>query len=324
MADTLPPVVDRVQRSIAIRPIAKRHRLAGVDTRLLTTFTVLARTGSFTAAAAELHLAQSTVTVHIRTLERDLDARLFDRLPTGALLTDTGRRLLERAEEVLDAVTRLRAGSEDAGVVSGRVVVGSPESLCASRLPGVVAALRTSHPEVDVHLYAAGTEECVDGLRSGRLDLALLLEEETEFPDVTAEPVGREPLCLVSSPGHPLAARERAASWPDLAAESFFLLEEGCSYSDALARGLLDVPDGRPRLTRFGSVDAARNCVAAGLGLALLPLTTVAEELRRGRLVKVDGPRFPDVPVRLARHRRRWTAPAAREVARALARHLGD
>lgn len=54
-----------------------------MDTRLLTTFTVLARTGGFTAAAAELHLAQSTVTVHIRTLERDLGVRLFDRLPTG-------------------------------------------------------------------------------------------------------------------------------------------------------------------------------------------------------------------------------------------------
>ena len=57
-----------------------------VDTRLLNTFTTLARTGSFTAAAAELHLAQSTVTVHIRSLEREFGTRLFDRLPTGALL----------------------------------------------------------------------------------------------------------------------------------------------------------------------------------------------------------------------------------------------
>ncbi|MGW8066300.1 LysR family transcriptional regulator [Streptomyces ziwulingensis] len=296
-----------------------------MDTRLLTTFTTLARSGSFTAAAIELHLAQSTVTVHIRTLERDLGVRLFDRLPTGALLTDTGRRLLERAEEVLDAVARLRAGCDDAGTVSGRVVVGSPESLCASRLPGVIAALRTSHPEVDVHLHAAGTAECVEGLRSGRLDLALLLEE-TRFPDVTdvtGEPVAHEPLALVSAPGHPIAARRHAPDWPELAAENFFLLEEGCSYSDALARRLLDVPGGQPRLTRFGSVDAARNCVAAGLGLTLLPLTTVAEELRRGRLVRIDGPRFPDVPVRLVRHRRRWAAPAAQEVARALVRHLG-
>jgi DNA-binding transcriptional LysR family regulator len=79
-----------------------------VDTRLLNTFTTLARTGSFTTTAAELHLAQSTVTVHIRTLERELGTRLFDRLPTGTLLTEYGRGLLERAEDVLDAVARLK------------------------------------------------------------------------------------------------------------------------------------------------------------------------------------------------------------------------
>lgn len=301
-----------------------------MDTRLLYTFTTLARTGSFTAAAAELHLAQSTVTVHIRTLERELGTRLFDRLPTGTLLTESGRRALEAAEEVLDAVARLRAGGGPGdgregggdGVVRGRVRVGTPESLCATRLPGVVAALRADHPEVDVELYAAGTAECVEGLRSGRLDLALVLEGEEGLPfsDVVAEPVAGEALVLVCAPRHPLAARKRAVTWAELAAESFFLLEEGCSYSDALERRLLAVPDARPRLTRFGSVDAARACVAAGLGLTLLPLTTVAEQLREGRLARVRGPRFDDVPVRLARHRKRWTGPAAEAFARELVR----
>ncbi|MFI5683112.1 LysR family transcriptional regulator [Streptomyces sp. NPDC051636] len=292
-----------------------------MDTRLLHTFTTLARTGSFTAAAAELHLAQSTVTVHIRTLERELGTRLFDRLPTGAVLTESGRRLLEGAEDVLDAVARLRAHCDSDGVVRGHVRVGTPESLCSTRLPGVMAALRTSHPEVDVALHAAGTAECLEGLRSGRLDVALLLEGEADFPDVTAEPIAREPLTLVCAPHHPLAARTRAATWEELAPESFFLLEQGCSYSDELERRLLAAPGARPRLTRFGSVDAARSCVAAGLGLALLPLTTVEEQVRQGRLAQVRGPRFTDVPVLLARHRRRWAAPAAQTFAQELVRH---
>ncbi|MFF4487860.1 LysR family transcriptional regulator [Streptomyces sp. NPDC001544] len=293
-----------------------------MDTRLLHTFTTLARTGNFTAAAAELHLAQSTVTVHVRSLERELGTRLFDRLPTGATLTESGRQLLAEAEEVLDAVARLRARCAGAGAVRGRVLVGAPESLCATRLPGVLAAMRTSHPEVDVGLYAAGTAECVEGLRSGRLDLALLLEREAGFPDVTTEPVAHEPLTLVCAPHHPLTTRTRAATWADLATESFFLLEQGCSYSDELERRLLAEPGTGPRLTRFGSVDAARSCVAAGLGLALLPLTTVDEQVRHGRLARVRGPRFADVPVLLARHRRRWAAPAAQAFAGELVRHL--
>ncbi|MEU1514543.1 LysR family transcriptional regulator [Streptomyces sp. NPDC005811] len=293
-----------------------------MDTRLLHSFTALARTGSFTAAASELHLAQSTVTVHIRTLEQELGTRLFDRLPTGALLTESGRRLLGRAEDVLDAVARLRADGGGDGTVAGRVSVGTPESLCATRLPQVIAALRVSHPEVDVQLDAAGTAKCLEGLRSGRLDLALLLEEDTDFPDVTTEPLAHEPLALVCAPGHPLAAPARDVTWADLAVESFFLLEQGCSYSDELERRLLAVPGARPRLTRFGSVDAARSCVAAGLGLTLLPFTTVEEQLGRGRLVRVGGPGFAAVPVRLARHRRRWTAPAAQVVTQELVRHF--
>ncbi|MEW2569152.1 LysR family transcriptional regulator [Streptomyces sp. NPDC047070] len=289
-----------------------------MDTRLLHTFTALARTGSFTAAAAELHLAQSTVTVHIRTLERELGTRLFDRLPAGTLLTEYGRMMLERAEDVLDAVARLKADGE--GEVRGPVAVGAPESLCSTRVPGVIAALRTSHPEMDVRLYAAGTAECVEGLRSGRLDLALLLEEDADFGDVTTEPITREPLALVCAPGHPLAARTHAVTWTELAAENFFLLEQGCSYSDELERRLLAVPGSRPRPTRFGSVDAARSCVAAGLGLTLLPLTTVEEHVRQGRLVQVPGPRFADVPVRLARHRRRWTGPGAQAFTQELVR----
>ncbi|MFH9677617.1 LysR family transcriptional regulator [Streptomyces sp. NPDC017405] len=300
-----------------------------MDTRLLTTFTTLARTGSFTAAAAALHLAQSTVTVHIRSLERDLGVPLFDRLPTGALLTDAGRRLLAEAEEVLDAVARLRSAAGEDGPVAGRVVVGTPESLCATRLPAVIAALRTEHPDVDVDLRAAGTEECLQGLRSGHLDLALLMTadtEDTESREIATEPVAREALALVAAPGHPLAGRDRRAAWGDLAAEHFFLLEEGCAYSDAFEQRLRAAPGAGPRVTRFGSVDAARSCAAAGLGLTLLPATTVAEHLRDGRLrrIALDGPPLADVPVRLARHRRRWAAPAAREVARALVRHLAE
>ncbi|MEV1008559.1 LysR family transcriptional regulator [Streptomyces sp. NPDC049881] len=281
-----------------------------MDTRLLQTFSVLARTGSFTAAAGELHLSQSTVTVHIRTLEKELGARLFDRLPRGARLTSAGRRLLAGAEEVLDAETRLRAAAAGGGPAAGRVVVGAGETLCSTRLPGVVAALRGGHPGIDVHLYAAGTEAGVEGLRAGRLDVALLLEEQVGAADLTAEAVGAEPLVLVAAAGHPLTVPGRRATWEELAAEPFFLHEQGCSYSDRLARRLLALPGEPPRLTRFGSIEAARSCVAAGLGLTLLPRACVAGGLRDGSLAVVDGPAVPDVPVQLVRHRSRWASPA--------------
>ncbi|WP_165986242.1 LysR family transcriptional regulator [Streptomyces sp. YIM 98790] len=303
-----------------------------MDTRLLRTFLTLARTENFTGAAAELHLAQSTVTVQLRALEKELGVRLVDRLPRGARLTDAGQRLLAEAEGVLDAEARLRAaaaeaaggGEGDGRAVSGRVVLAAGETLCSARLPGVVAALRRAHPGIELHLYPAGTAGAVEGLRAGRLDLALLLEEAADVPvaaegagTLTVELIGHEPLALVAAPGHPLAAttdRGGGPGWAELAAQDFFLHEQGCSYSDRLARELLAVPGARPRLTRFGSIEAARSCVAAGLGLTVLPRVCVAEALRVGRLTEIAGPPLPDVPVQLVRHARRWASPAVRVV----------
>lgn len=297
-----------------------------MDTRLLHTFTALARTGSFTAAAAELRCAQSTVTVQIRTLEKELGTRLFDRLPQGALPTSAGRRLLAEAEDVLDAEARLRgvaqaAGGDGAsGALEGQVVLGAGESLCASRLPAVIASLRRSHPGIDLHLHPVGSAGAVERLRAGQLDIALLLEPAVNFADLVARPIAREPLVYLASPDHPLAGR--AASWEALARESFFVHHEGCSYSDHLVSTLLALEGPAPRLTRFGSIEAARSLVAAGLGLTLLPRATVERQVRDGLLAVVDGPPMPPVPVQLTRHRRRWVAPAARVVADELTRLL--
>ena len=85
-----------------------------MDTGLLETFLAVARHRSFTGAAEELHLVQSTVTSRVQALEKQLGARLLDRQPQGAVPTDVGERVLERAQEVLDAERRLVASARDA------------------------------------------------------------------------------------------------------------------------------------------------------------------------------------------------------------------
>ncbi|MEU2794083.1 LysR family transcriptional regulator [Streptomyces sp. NPDC007100] len=285
-----------------------------MDTRVLRTFTTLARTGSFTAAATELHLAQSTVTVQIRALEKDLRVRLFDRLPSGAALTGDGARLLERAQDVLDAEDRLRHEAHSAAPVAGSVTIGASESLCAYRLPLAVAALSQSLPAVDIHMRAVVTPaEAAEQLKAGRVDFALLLESGIALPQVEAEAIGRERLALVAAPGHPLAqTADTDTSLEQLGEHAFFLLEEGCSYSDAFTRQLLALPGKPPRMTRFGSIEAVRACVEAGLGLALLPVVSVTADLASGRLRAVRD--FPGVPVQMLRHRNRWATPATQTV----------
>ncbi|MFE5824304.1 LysR family transcriptional regulator [Streptomyces erythrochromogenes] len=300
-----------------------------MDTRLLRTFATVARTESLTAAAARLHLVQSTVTAHVQALEKALDVRLFDRLPRGVVLTGAGREVLAQAEAVLEAESRLRAVAASAGgaggQVTGRVVLAAGETLLSARLPGVIAALRRSHPGIEVDLRTMGTTAAVTALRTGELDLALLLEDEAVFHDIECTPLAHEPLVLVCSPEHPVARStiDSPTDWAELAREDYFLHEQGCSYSDRFNDRLLNAAEGtQPRITRFGSLEAARSCVAAGLGLSLLARATVAEALATGRLRQVPGLQLPDVTVQLARHCRRWLSPAAAALTTELPHHF--
>ncbi|MFJ3817148.1 LysR family transcriptional regulator [Streptomyces sp. NPDC090056] len=300
-----------------------------MDTRLLRTFAAVARTENLTAAAERLHLAQSTVTAQVQALEKELDLRLFDRLPRGVVLTSAGCEVLAQAETVLEAESRLRAVAASAGgangQVTGRVTIAAGETLVSARLPGVIAALRRSHPGIEVDLRTMGTATAIAALRTGELDLALLLEDEAAFRDISCTPLAHEPLVLVCSPGHPLARKavDAPADWAELARQDYFLHEQGCSYSDRFVDRLLTEAGGaQPRITRFGSLEVARSCVAAGLGLSLLAHTNIADALAAGRLTQVPGPRFPDVAVQLARHRRRWLSPAAAALTAELPHHF--
>ncbi|WP_433268000.1 LysR family transcriptional regulator [Actinosynnema sp. CS-041913] len=270
-----------------------------MDTRLLRTLLVLARTGSFTAAAAELHLVQSTVTSQVKTLERHLGTRLFDRLPSGARLTEAGRRAVVHAREVLAAEQRLRDAVRGSTAVEGDVRIGAPESVCAYRLPQRIADVAMRWPGITVHLSSVGTRDALAGVRGGGLDLGLVLEEAVVAPGLRVDVIGVEPIELVAAPGMPVDER-------------YFLLEEGCSYTDRFVRELAATPN----ITRFGSIEAVRSCVVAGLGWSVLPRVAVAEQLDAGALHRVRE--LPDSTLFMVTDPRRTPSAAVRTVAEAL------
>jgi DNA-binding transcriptional LysR family regulator len=130
-------------RSPSLRPTIlsdKQHRdsryAIPVDTQILRTLLVLARTGSFTATAAELHVVQSTVASRIKTLERELDIRLFDRLPNRTHSTDAGQRVAAHARELLDAQQRLVDSARADGIIEGEVAL---PILAASKRPAAAS-----------------------------------------------------------------------------------------------------------------------------------------------------------------------------------------
>ncbi|MFC4949882.1 LysR family transcriptional regulator [Pseudonocardia sp. GCM10023141] len=288
--------------------IHRKSEWAAMDSELLRTFTAVVGSRSFTAAARELGYVQSTVTGHVHTLERQLGARLLDRLPAGAVPTEAGLRLLPYAEQLLDLQARMLADvPAGPGPVAGPVRLLAPESLCAYRLAAFVAGLRAELPEVRLSLGPGGTAAALDAVRRGSVDIALVLEPALTAADVVLEPIGAEELLLLAAPTL-LPARELA--WADLAGHDTLLLEDGCSYSDDVARQLLAAGQPAARRTRFGSIETVKHCVAAGLGWTVLPAVTVGAEVRAGALEVVPGPALTPCGVLLATHPGRLRGPA--------------
>ena len=129
-----------------------------METTLLRSFVAVVHRGGFTAAARDLGYVQSTVTAHVQALERLLGVRLLDRLPGGVIPTEAGGRLLPMAEEMLRLQDRLVQDVQpscDAPI--GIVRLAAPESLCAYRLPALVAQLRERAPGVRLSLTPVGT-----------------------------------------------------------------------------------------------------------------------------------------------------------------------
>lgn len=285
-----------------------------MDTRLLSSFLTVLRVGGITAASAELGFVQSTVTAHIQALERLVGAPLFDRHPGGVSPTRAGSLLAEHAQQILDLQDRMLTELTAAAArPAGPVRLCAPESVCAYRLAPVMPEVRKRFPDVRLSLFPADKRTALTALADRRADLALVLEPSLNTADVDLVDLGAQQLSLVAAATTDLP-RHRPITPAELAATGVLLLEEGCAYSDELA-ALIASADPTTIPPRFGGIETVKRCVAAGLGLALLPAVTVADELADGRLVELQPPDdLTPQHLWLAEPSSRWRSPAVRAV----------
>jgi molybdate transport repressor ModE-like protein len=285
-----------------------------MDTRLLSSFLTVVRAGGITAAAVELGFAQSTITTHIQALERLVGTPLLDRHPGGVSPTSAGSLLAGHAQQILDLQNRMLTELTAAAArPTGPVRLCAPESVCAYLLAPVLPEVRKRFPDVRLSLFPAGTPAALTALADRRADLALVLEPALNTAGVDLVDLGAQQLSLVA-PATTGLPRHRPITSAELATTGVLLLEEGCAYSDELA-ALIASGDPATTQPRFGGIETVKRCVAAGLGLALLPTITVADELADGRLVELHPPaNLTTQHLWLAEPSSRWRSPAVRAV----------
>ncbi|RCV49390.1 LysR family transcriptional regulator [Marinitenerispora sediminis] len=238
--------------------------------RQLSAFVAVARTGSFTAAAQERHIAQSSLSRTVAEIERLLGAKLFQRDTRNVQLTPEGVELLDVAEDILAAhragmtrMTRFVNGER------GAVTVATLPSVAAVLLPPVIAAFRAHRPGIGVRIIDTHAGSVVDRMADGEADLAITIPDG--LPDwLAGRPLVRDRFHAVLPAGHPLAEHP-SVGWRGLAEAGFIALGAESSvraFTDAALAGAGSRAVG---VAEARNVAAVAGLVRAGLGVSAVP-----------------------------------------------------
>lgn len=268
----------------------------------LRVFVASVEAKSFSQAASQLGMSQSTVSFHVAALESDLGARVLERGRGGVRLTHSGRILLPRARDLLAQAAEARAlvTGESAG---GTVLVEASTVPATFLLPPVLAELGRVAPDVGVVLRVSDSGRALRNLRERGCDIAVVGSPPPNSGLVHRE-IGRDRIVLVGRPG-----LTPAADMPLVVREA----ESGTRRaSDSLLRTT-------GRRVEVGSTEAARRCALEGVGFTLISERAVREDVSAGRLVIHP---LPGTPVERSFHALRLRAvrlgPAARRLWSAL------
>ncbi|HEY7523476.1 MAG TPA: LysR family transcriptional regulator [Candidatus Limnocylindrales bacterium] len=276
-------------------------------------FLEVARQGNLSRAAEGLFVTQPALTARLQSLEAELGAELFRRTRRGMELTDAGRAFLPYAER---AVTALREGGELVGElgrgIGGELVIGAAPGVGTYVLPGILVRFAAANPNVRLVVRTGHSEEVLAMTLRNEVDVGLV--RELRHPLVESRPLYDDELVLVVEPGHPFAETGRIRV-ESIAAERLILFDRTSSYYD-LTNAVFREAGVAPRgVMELDNIDAAKQMVEQGLGVALLPATAVTAELADGRLtaVAIDGAR--PIRRRMVAIRRRDAGPPSGPVA---------
>lgn len=293
-----------------------------MELRQIVTFVRVAKFQSFSRAAESLGYSQSAVTVQIRQLEEELHVRLFDRMYKRVVLTGQGRQFLDSAYSILQEVNRAAlslTGPEEE--LHGQLHIGTLESLCSARLPGVVRSFRVQHPGVRIQITTGIPEELIQKMERGEVDIIYLLDEPLYHNDWNKLLEEREEMVMVASPalGQILGGGEHRLE--ELLDMPFFLTERDANYRRLLDRRL--AASGRSVVPALESSYASfiLRVLEQAEGLSYLPRFLVEERVREGVLRVVNVTDLQGVMYgQIFSHKEKWTTPEMREFVRLCAR----
>jgi len=257
-----------------------------MDIRQLKAFVAISESGTFTAGAGRVHVTQAAISMQIRQLENETGAQLFVRAPRKVILTEAGEKLLERAYVILrehDAALEELAALT--GAHRGRLRIGSASAgVSGDPLPQILRELRKTHPGVEASVASGTSEQLVQQVLAGELDVAFV-SLPVEARGVQTELLSEDSLVAIASPRHKMG-RQKVVSAYALAGEKLILGERGGN-----TRRLIDQFFAQAGVTarvgmELSRMSAIKRMVEEDMGVGIVPLQSVRDEVASGRLVR--------------------------------------
>ena len=264
-------------------------------------FVEIAHRGNLSRAAETLFITQPALTARLRGLEAEVGTPLFRRGRRGMALTPAGRAFLPHAERALRAL-------RDATLVVGQLpvtealVLGAAPAISTYTLPELLVRFEAARPDTRLIVRTGHSEEILELVVRGDLDVGLI--RDIHHPELESLLLLEDELVLVAEPGHPIARRRRVGV--EAVRDARLILFDRTSSFYDLTRNLFRQAGSPPRgVLELDNIDAAKQMVLAGLGVAVLPRTAVEAELANGRLRRITLVGTPSIERRIVAVRRR-------------------
>lgn len=270
-----------------------------MELRHLRYFVVVAEEQNVTRAAARLHVSQPPLSRQIRDLERELDVDLFRRTAKSLALTEAGKVFLGEARAVLlradQAVEKVRAAAVQC---RGKLNVGYAPSLTVKLLPQALRIFEKNFPGVRVALHDLSSEECIERLIAGKIDIALTVPPPTaRMRELIFEKLASYPLCCAVSASHSLA-KNKSVALSKLKRERFVVYsrDDYPEYYEFLAKLFRPLDFGLQVTGEYDGVTGLIAAVEAGQGIAIVPSSLACLTGERLRLLPLK-PRMTPIIV---------------------------
>ena len=280
-----------------------------MDIKSIKTFVRVAELKSFTKAANEMNYVQSTVTMQIKQLEKELGYPLFDRIGKKVSLTFAGSKFLTYAYDMLKIVSDIENISDSTDDISGKLRIGVTESLMFGVLIDLLPIFKEKYKNLDLSFKTGHTTDLIEELKHNELDMIYISKSLNTEQELNCYYKREEKLVFICGKDTMYSQKENI-TLNELFKFPFIVTEkEGICYkrlSEIAARYNSSVLNS----IEVDSVYVITELVKKGIGLGFLPEYSVSKHLEEGTIKKLDADIEPQIYYsQILCHKSRWVSP---------------